>query len=328
MLPAMYKKVFYTLITTISLFAASASAAPMAYSVNSDGQEESTWDSLYLIDLAVSGSELRRGPLSSTGVDPDHFDTEGLALDVDSNLWGVDDDSRTLFPINKNTGAINFQREISLNFLPLPDEQSPELGGNDFGMTFTCDNTIYITSVLNDTLYLLDLEGNYQIVGGIGALGANISAIAAIGRPTQLYGLGNGLLFDGQTDSPNLYSIDTVSGVATMIGSLDNALPYNEGGLAFDAEGNLWAITDRSGLDNQPSQVLSINIDTGEATVISSTIKTGFESLAISAPMDCAAAVNDADEFPAIPVMGSFGLLAAIIVLMFSGMLILRKRLS
>lgn len=320
MLPAMYKKVFYTLITTVSLFAASANGAPMAYSVNSDGQEESTWDSLYLIDLAVSGSEQRRGDLVS-GV-YDHFDTEGLAFSPDRELWGVDDSSRILFPINTSTGAINFNQVIQLNFLPPP---SPELGGNDFGMTFTCDNSIYITSLITDTLYLVDLEGNSQLIG---SLGANISALAAIGNPARLYGLGNGLNKSGEADAPFLFSIDTESGLATPIGAgLTNVAPYNEAGLAFDSEGQLWAITDRSGLSNQPSQVLSINIETGLATVVSTTLETGFESLAISPPANCTKAIAG-DEYPAIPVLGPLGLLAVITILMFSGMAILRRRFS
>lgn len=318
MLPAMYKKVFYTLITSVSLFAASVNAAPMAYSVNSDGQEESTWDSLYLIDLALSGSEQRRGPLFS-GV-YNHFDTEGLAFSPDGTLWGVDDDSRILFPINPVTGTVNFLDVIAFPAFPAG-------GGNDFGMTFTCDNTLYLTSVVNRTLYRVDEQGVSHVVGGLGALGANISAIATTGNPARLYGLGNGLLEDGQVDSPNLYSIDTVTGVATLVGPLTNAQPYNEGGLGFDADGNLWAITDRSGLDNQPSQILSIDVDTGTATVVSTTIETGFESLAIAPPTSCEAGLVE-DEYPAIPSLGPLGLLAAIIALMFSGVALLYRRSS
>jgi len=233
MLPAMNKKVFSILITAISLFAASANGAPMAYSVNSDGQNDKTWDSLYLIDLAVSGSETRRGTLFSGAYN--HFDTEGLAFSRDGTLWGVDDDSRILFPINTSFGTISF-----LDVIPLPS--FPTGGGNDFGMTFTCENTLYVTSVATRTLYHIDELGSSTVVGSSGALGADISAIAAIGNPARLYGLGL-----GNVDAPSLYDIDTQTGTASIIGPLVNAAPYNEGGLAFDADGNLWAITDRSG---------------------------------------------------------------------------------
>ncbi len=325
MLPAMYKKVFYTLITVISLFAASANGAPMAYSVNSDGQVPATFDSLYLIDLAVSGSEERVGPLFSGSPTYDHFDTEGLALSPGGILWGVDDDSRILFPINTSNATINF-----LEIIPLPQE-IPAGGGNDFGMTFTCNNTLYLTSVTdNPTLYRINEGEPSEIVGSPGALGANISAIAAIGNPARLYGLGNGLDESDRTDSPNLYSIDTETGVATSIGPLTNALPYHQGGLAFDAEGKLWAITDRSGLDNQPSQILSINIDTGLATVVSTTNETGFESLAITSPANCSTVnpVEYVDPYHRIPTLGPLGLLGMIFGLFFAASFVLRRRTS
>jgi hypothetical protein len=316
MLPAMNKKVLLILIMTVSLFAASANGAPMAYSVNSDGQNDKTWDSLYLIDLAVSGSEQRRGPLFSGAYN--HFDTEGLAFSPDGTLWGVDDDSRILFPINTTTGAINF-----LDVIPLPS--FPTGGGNDFGMTFTCDNTLYLTSVVNQTLYHVDEAGSSTVVGSPGALGVDISAITAIGNPTRLYGLGNG---NDPLVPPSLYSIDTGTGVATPIGPLTNALPYNEGGLAFDANRNLWAITDRSSMDNQPSQVLSINIDTGMATVASTTIETGFESLAITPPTDCEARADIVGEYYPVPSLSKTGLLVMITSLILAGMIILRRRVS
>jgi len=308
----MNKKVIFFLITVVSLFAASANGAPMAYSVNSDGQDQATFDSLYLIDLSTSGSEQLVGPLS-TGGDDVFFDTEGLAFSPDGDLWGADDQARILFPINTGNAVVNPLKFIPLDFLPPP---SAELGGNDFGMTFTCDGSIYLTSVRTNMLYRVDLEGNHQVIGN---LGANISAIATFGDyPTRLYGLGNGLTGSNETDAPFLFSIDTESGVATPIGTgLNNALPYHEAGLAFDSDGNLWAITDRSGLGGQPSQVLSIDIDTGVATVVSTTNETGFESLAIGPPAGC---------YEPIPALDRPGMATVIASLMLAGLIILRRR--
>jgi len=68
------------------------------------------------------------------------------------------------------------------------------------------------------------------------------------------------------------------------------------------------------------------------ATVVSTTSETGFESLAITSPADCEVRGGDGeagdDDYPAIPALGPFGLLAVILTLMFTGMIILRKRLS
>ena len=320
----MNKKFYYALLMLVSLFAINANGAPMAYSVNSDSGNLSTEDSLYLIDFAT-GSDQRRGELF-TGVEV-RRDTEGLAFAPDGTLWGIDDQSLTLFPIDTVSGSISFQEEIPLTGIPTG-------GGNDFGMTFSCDSSLYITSVTTGTLYQLELDGNST---AIGTLGANISAIAAIGNPTRLYGLGNGQFENGSTDSPDLYSIDVSTGVATLIGPLGNAAgEYNQAGLAFDSDGTLWAITDRRIINNTisdfPSQILRIDVDTGTATLISSTSEVGFESLAIGPPTACSIAppprTGDDAAFPRIPTLSQAGRLLAIFVLMLAGMLVLRSRIS
>lgn len=311
-LPVMYKKICYTLTIIISLFAASANGAPMAYSVNSDSVDG---DSLYLIDLA-SGVDQLRGELFN-GIEI-RSDTEGLAFAPDGTLWGIDDNSRTLFPINPVSGSINYKNEI---FYP----GFPAGGSNDFGITFSCDNTLYATSVITRTLYKLDLQGNTEVIGSPGALNANISAIAAIGNPTRLYGLGN-----GDVGSPGLYSIDIDTGVATTIGPLGAVGEYSEGGMAFDSSGVLWAITDRSLIDSASSEILRIDVITGAATVVSSTTEIGFESLAIGPPSDCVTHSRDEtdDGVERIPSLSPAGRLLAIFVLMFAGMAILRRHHS
>jgi len=305
-----------------SLFAISANGAPTAYSVNSDSGNVVTEDSLYVIDLAT-GSNQSRGELIS-GVDS-RVDTEGLAFAPDGQLWGIDDASLTLFPISAASGAINIQSEISLSGFQIG-------GGNDFGMTFSCDNTLYITSVISQTLYTLNMDGSREIVGADGALGQNISAIASIGNPARLYGLGNGQ-DAGVTDSPNLYSIDTQTGIATLIGPLGaEAGEYEQGGLAFDSDGTLYAITDRRNINNTladlPSQILRIDIETGTATLVSTTTEVGFESLAIAPPTNCAGGGNEEDDFPVIPTLGPVGRLLGIFVLLLSGNIVLRRRFS
>jgi len=319
----MNKYYCYATLLLVSLFAANANSAPMAYSVNSDSGNEETEDSLYLIDLAT-GSDQRRGTLF-TGIET-RRDTEGLAFAPDGILWGIDDRSLTLFPIATTNGGISFQAEKDLSGIQAG-------GGNDFGMTFSCDSTLYITSVISNTLYKLDLEGNSTVIG---QLGANISAIAAIGNPSRLYGLGNGQFENGDTDSPDLYSINTDTGAATLIGALGNTIgAYNQGGLAFDSNGDLWAITDRRTINgeiaNLASQVLSIDVNSGLASVVSITSEVGFESLAIGPPAQCEGAGTPGDgneRDPRIPTMSPAGRLLAIFVLLFTGFGFLRNRIS
>jgi hypothetical protein len=322
----MSKYFCFVFLMVVSLFAVSAKAAPMAYSVNSDSVNG---DSLYLIDL-TTGADQFRGKLDA-GI-AFRTDTEGLAFspagpDNPSRLWGIDDASEILFPIAGN-GSIDYREDIQLP--PFPAGPDGELiGGSDFGMTFACDSTLFFTSVKSQTLFRRDSQGNVTTVGSVGSLRVNISAIAAIGNPTKLYGLGNGLFENGSTDSPRLYSIDLSSGVASPIGRLsdEDAFKYNEAGLAFDSEGGLWAITDRSQINNQKSQILSINVVTGTATLVAETLnEVGYESLAISPPANCSVQAGLNGELAKIPTLSLAGRLSAILVLMLAGMLILHRR--
>jgi len=319
----MKKKFHFVLLMLVSLFAISANAAPMAYSINSDSGNLATEDSLFLIDLATGNDQIR-GELIS-GVET-RLDTEGLAIAPDGTLWGIDDDSLTLFPINTDNGAIKFQEETSLTGF-----QSG--GGNDFGMTFSCDNSLYISSVRTRTLYRLNMDGSSEMIGTGGALGVNISAIAAFGLPTKLYGLGNGQFQDGTTDAPNLYSIDVATGVATLIGPLGAQVgEYNQAGLAFNTDGTLWAITDRRIINNTiadlPSQILQIDVATGFATRVSNTSEVGFESLAIAPPSACNPRGAGNADYPTIPTLSSAGRLLAMFILLLAGMVVLRRRYS
>jgi hypothetical protein len=196
-------------------------------------------------------------------------------------------------------------------------------------MTFSCDDSLYVTSVTTRTLYQLDLEGNNEAIGALGALGVEISAIAAIGNnPTLLYGIQN-----GNVATPNLYSIDVTTGTATPIGELGNEEvgEFNQAGLTFDSSGTLWAITDRRGIGDSPeglpSQIFRINVESGAATWVSNTSEIGFESLASSPPTGCST-TRGTDEFRGIPTLSQSGRLLAIFVLMLAGMLILRRRFS
>lgn len=322
----MYNKLNIALLTIFTLFAATANAAPMAYSINSDSGNQATEDSLYSIDLATGAHQLKGRLTVGTKT---RLDTEGLAISPDGTLWGVDDDALTLFPIDQNSGTIRVQDEIKLTGVSAG-------GGNDFGMTFSCDNGLYITSVVTQTLYQLDLEGSTQIIGSTGALGQNISAIASIGNPTKIYGLGNGQFANGTTDSPSLFSIDPTTGVATLIGPLGAAAgEYNQGGLSFDANGDLWAITDRRLINNNiadlPSQILKIDTATGKATAISVTIEIGFESLAIAPPAQCAVLVEPpvtggSGQFPVIPTLNPGGRSLTILLIMLMGTFVLSRR--
>ena len=269
------KTILLVLLTSVS---ASLAAAPVGYAINSDSGS-SFADSLYRIDLAT-GQLTRLGFVRS--LNTTRIDTEGLAFAPDGTLWGMDDESMKLFPLNIDNGQVITANEVSLTGFT-------GTGSNDFGMTFACDNNLYASSSRDDSLYKVALNGEAIRVGNPGGLGRDISALAAWGNnPVQLYGLSNGTLNSGGTAS--LYSIDTTSGVATLIGALGGAAAaYDQAGMSFDSAGQLWAMTDRSqSVNPQPSQILQLNTANGAATLVSTTTgETGFESLAITVPRGC-----------------------------------------
>jgi len=296
---------------------ATAMAAPVGYSVNSD---EPAGDSLYEIDLA-SGVATRVGDvLSPLG---SRSDIEGLAFDPFGRLWAVDDESGMLFPVNTDTALVMGEEEVGIDGIDASQ-------GNDYGMSFTCEGDLFVTSVENQSLYSLELNGDATLIGSLGSLGARISAIAAYGNPARLYGLGNGLVNEGgPLDNRSLYEIDMNTGVAERIGPVGDAVgDYFEAGLSFDAYGSLWAITERhNGAVNLPSQVLRLDLESGTGTVVSTTHEAaGFESLAIAPLAGCDVAA--ADEPHRIPAFDKYGMLLAFLVLLGTGMLALRRSRS
>ena len=293
-----------------------------AFSINSDSSTQNE-DSLYSIDLG-SGLSKRVASLS-----PAKTDVEGLAFAPDGTLYAIDDESLTLFPLNPSTALVDTASEVLLTGLS-------QAGRNDFGMTFACDGTLYVTSIAENALYRVALGGQAT---RIGSLGVNISGIAAHGNPTRLYGLGNGLRSTGgdvvQVDVPNLYEIDTATGAASLVGPLGDQIdPYTEGGLDFDASGQLWAITDRRVPDNQPSQVFRIDRNSGTASGKQVLSEIGFESLAIAPPAGC-----DPDSEPppppppepihsriaGVPTLGTMGLALAVFLLLTTGLVATRR---
>lgn len=312
-------------IVVIGIFALSVNSAfgaPVGYSVNSD---EVNGDRLYEIDLETGASNDRGAVQSAVAT---FTDVEGLAFDPEGVLWGVDDQSLSLFPISTGNGTVD--RDL---VSPIRGLQS--LSGNDFGMSFSCDGDLFVSSVADRALYRLSTSGQATLIG---SLNANISALAAYGDPVRLYGLGNGLLDDnGTPDNRSLYEIDTATAATQLLFVIGNeASDYYQAGLSFDVDGRLWAITDRNGQgQSNPSQILELNLETSQARLQSQTQQTGFESLALAPPAGCIAVQpplppvpppNRGDGLPSIPSLDAYGKLATILTLLMAGFMALRPR--
>jgi len=315
--------------------AAIAWAQPFGYAINSRGFTDDPEDThaLWRVNLQSGQVERLGRPGFASGVG--FPDIEGLAIAPDGTLYGADDNglSKTLFVINPASG---FETPVggTFNNMGLPLQQPM-----DFGMTFDCDGTLWVSSDTEQSLYTASLEtGRAALVAAPGSLGAPITGLAAWGD--TLYGLGQGVRGeDGMfsVDAPNLYRVDPATARAELIGSLGEAvLPYANAGIAFDEVGNLWAITDRrqNGQPDIRSEILRIDLATGAASKIADAALVGFESLAISSPRGCQTpepgpgTPQDPEELPKIPVDHPVALVWLLLLMMLTGgwTLITRQR--
>ena len=301
----------FVLALALLLAHAVAWAQPTGLAVNSRGfTAEEDIHVLWRVNLS-NGQVERIGP---TGF----IDMEGLALDASGMLYGADDETKTLVTVNINSGFSSPVGGLRSNMgMPLAQPM-------DFGMTFTCSGELLVSSDTERSLFSASLEtGRLQRIGRVGSLGAPITDLASWGG--ELYGIGQGLAGeDGlfTTDAPNLYRIDPVNATAEIIGSLGQAiLPYANAGLAFDEAGNLWAITDRrgNGIPDIESEILRIDLETGQAQKTANAALVGFESLAIAPPGGCETPDGTVPEPAIIPVDNPFGLtLMVLLMLMMS----------
>ena len=298
-------------------------AQPFGYSINSRGDftDDSRVFALWRINLASGYAEY----IGWTG-QGEFIDIEGLAFSPDERLFGADDSTNTLLRIGTSTGnAIAVGGSSGNTGIPVGTSM-------DFGMTFTCDDELLVSSAGTSELFLADASTG--ALERIGDMGVQIVDLATIGE--VIYGIGLGTNRDGMAVAPNLYRLDASTGSAELIGPLgDEARPYNQAGLAADDNGQLWAITDRnrvfgdSDTQARPSDILRIDPETGQAERVAETI-VGIESLAIAPPGQCEA-VNGEDEPleaepdpEAVPFMSDTG--RWLMVLLLAGLAVWRLR--
>ncbi len=210
-----------------ALFAALVFAVACGQALAADviGYSEA-FDTLYRVDLtAQTAAEVGRAtPVGS----PRIANIEGLTATPAGTLYAVSDtDSvKTLLQISPTTGLATSLGTLSFT------------GGNtsgllDLSLAFTCDGRMWMAS---GTGSFWQVDPSTATATFIGDLGAKITGIAAHGN--VLYGAGS-------QGNNNLYTINTATGVATLIGPYGSSAPYiTTISLAFDAAGNLQAILD------------------------------------------------------------------------------------
>jgi len=172
-----------------------------------------------------------------------------------------------------------------------------------------------VLSEIQQTLFSVDLDdGRLVPVGEVGALGVPLTDIAIYGQ--HVFGIGVGSDNAQGDAAPNLYRVDLESGATELVGALGSDVgPYNNAGLAFDDQGQLWAITDRRATEagDFPSDILRIDTETGLAEKVAETL-VGIESLAIAPPASCDASLRGTPQPLPVPFAGW-----PVLLLLFAG---------
>ncbi len=273
-----------------------AAAEPLAYAVS--------FNKLYRIDLGSGQTTL----IGETGFN----DVEGLALSSTGVLYGIVDSTKTLITIDKQTGRGNLIGSAPGN-TGLSGQGVGQFDALDFGLAFTCDGRLWASSDTTGKLWQIDPASGHATAAG--TLGAQITGLGA--NADGLFGLGS------QGDE-GIYRINAATGAATRIGDLSAGIVFADGGLDFDAAGNLWGILDyRPPDDNRPSDIVRIDLVTGAATFVSTTLPE-MEGLAITPMPACRGPGGPAQSsYLAVPAIGVSARILLALTVVLGGLLAL-----
>mgnify|MGYP001171564132 CR=1 FL=1 len=239
------------------LLSTAAMAGPVAH--------VAAWDTLYRLDLGT-----RQATAVGTGLG--YNDVEGLAMSPDGAIYGVADGTAGsgslltdfLLRINPETGDSQLVGALSgLAGLGVTGDATGQL---DYGLAFTCDGRLWMSS---DTLGLLwEVDPSTGAVQEVFDMHAPISGLA--GRGNKLYGIGVELGFGNRNDQA-LYEIDPDARSVRRIGSLGINETFSSAGADFDADGVLWTTLDsQPPYVNRPSLLARVDLQTGRANVTGS----------------------------------------------------------
>lgn len=294
----------------VALFPALSAYAGTGFIVNSDDPSVRDFDALHSLVLR-GGQTIKVGEVRASESSAPYADVEGLAMDANGTLYGIDDASKTLLRMNTLTGLS----------LPVDGREGntglARTSNFDFGLTFDCAGNLYASSDSRRSLYQLNTSsGLATLVGAEGSLGAQITGLAA--RYDGVYGIGS-------SGDENLYRINVETGRATLIGPLGAGLRFTDGGLDFDSTGTLWGVADMTGtsINPEPSVVFTIDPMTGAAQRVATTLP-GVESLAISKPI--CVAPESGPTVPAIPAVSTDGLALLSLLLALLGFAAIRQQ--
>jgi hypothetical protein len=277
------------------LLSASAFAAPIGYSVRSDGD-----DNLYRIDLGT-GAATSLGPTGFAKI-------EALTMSPAGELFGVNPATAQLVKCAITNGACTSVGALT----NLPPVQT------NAGLAFASNGTLYLA--MNAATYVVNPAD-----GATYALGVSGAAISGLGAGAPRDDCTSGLYaIGGNSDQGKFFCVNTTTGAATQLGTLTGVSAL-DGGLDGDAgTGLVWGIT-----NNNPAQIYSVTpaslaVSNIKPLTINGVSAGGFESLAVvrSTVMGAPAAGVTTE----VPTMSTFALAVLITVSIGAGAFRLRKQ--
>ncbi len=272
--------VFTVFFTFMLAFPPIAANAQTGFSVSDQD------DQLYSIDLP-SGTAT---PIGATGFDS----IRCLAFDATGTLYAVDTATDQLVTCDTNSGACSAVGALGVDI-------------GDCGLTFDCSGELFLAEEGDSIFYSINPDTGQATA--IGNQGHPVTGLASsLGTPS----CASGVFALGGNNTDVLGCMDVITGAFQEIGPLNNVADVDEGGIDFDSLGRLW------GIEDDGSLIFTIDPNTGNATIVTSTIR-GPEGLAIDAPT-C--------EPPAIPTMSEWGLILMAAVLGIVGFIVYRRKMA
>ncbi len=246
-------------------------------------------------------------------------DVEGLAFSPAGELYAVSDARDLLIKVDTATG-----RATTIGSLGLRGQGGNQFDNLDFGLAFTCDGRLWLSSDVSRQLWLVNpATGATTLVGDTGQ---PISGLASWNG--ELYGVG---VFDRH----NVYRIDTATAQATLVGRLGTSFTVYDAGADFDSQGRLWITLDSlappEGLPSVYREELT-RVDIANGATLDTRLITGIgsginivqmEGLAIAAP-SCGTGGGNA-AIAAVPAQSGWARWLMALVLAGVGLLGLRR---
>ena len=223
-----------------------ASAAPTGYDISTGPGE------LNSIDLATGAATVIGVTFGPNG------DAGGVAFRADGTLFAINELDDTLHTVDLATGTPTLVGALGV------DVESA-------GLTFGPDGRLWMAD--SDTGAFWEVDPATGVATEIGPLGIPNSVVGlAATCDGTIYGIGTITNQGGA-----LFTMDTATGAATLVGPTVNTSGVGQG-LAFDADGVLWASAFGDG-------TYTVEPATGVATPVA-VLNYGFEDLAIT-PLVC-----------------------------------------